>query len=172
MRRLPHLSASANGEGRAAGTAVLSACRRLRRRGGLMAFFTIVVAPDLSPQDRRRAVRAGRPTVLSRSDHHTKLRAAGLTVDQETDVTAEFLTTLRVWFRESARIDELKAAQGVQAFEDRPRDRLHCTAAVEAGALRRYLFGPPRLSQIQAAAGAALAEGPRDSPKNLGVLRR
>lgn len=106
-----------------------------------MAFFTIVVPPGLSKQDRRRAVRAGPPAVLSRRDQGSLLRTAGFTVADEIDVTADFLMTLRAWHREaSCRADELRAVHGVQGFEDRQRDRSLGAAAAEAGVLRRSLF--------------------------------
>lgn len=106
-----------------------------------MAFFTIFVAPDLSPPDHRKAVRAGPIAVGTRSDHHTMLQSAGFETVEETDVTLEFLRTQRAWVNETlSRSEELKKMQDTGAFEDRQRDRRLCAAAVERGLLRRALF--------------------------------
>jgi hypothetical protein len=106
-----------------------------------MAFFTISLAPNLTPSKRRQAVRAGPPAVLARHDHHSMLCTAGFRDVEETDVTAEYLITVRAWLDQSvAREAELRAVLGDVVFEDRQRDRRLQISAIEGGLLRRSLF--------------------------------
>jgi cyclopropane fatty-acyl-phospholipid synthase-like methyltransferase len=79
--------------------------------------------------------------VLIRGDHHTMLRSAGFAMVEETDVTPDYLTTIRAWFTEaSARAEELRAVQGDRVFQDGQRERQLHAAAVESGLLRRSLL--------------------------------
>jgi hypothetical protein len=69
------------------------------------------------------------------------LRSAGFATVEETDVTADYLATVRAWFTEAAaRATELRDAQGAQAFEDRQNERRMQASAIEQGLLRRSLF--------------------------------
>ena len=120
---------------------VLRACRRLLRRGGRMAFLTIMSASNLTPSQRRQAVQAGPPAVLARQDHGSLLRTAGFNDIEERDVTAGYLTTVRDWFDQSSTLEkELRTVVGDVVFEDRQRDRQLQISAIEGGLLRRSLF--------------------------------
>jgi hypothetical protein len=120
---------------------VLRACRRLLRRGGRTAFLTIVAAPGLTPAQRRVAARSGPPAVLTRIDQANMLRAAGFDDVVETDLTAEYLTSVRSWLREAAaRESDLRSVIGDSLFEERQNDRRLQVTAIEAGLLRRALF--------------------------------
>ena len=106
-----------------------------------MAFLTIFLAPNLTPSQRRQAVRAGPPGVGARRDHHSLLRAAGFGHVEEIDVTVDYLSSVRAWFSEaSVREEELRAVLGDGLFEDRQNDRRVQASAIERGLLRRSLF--------------------------------
>ena len=106
-----------------------------------MAFLTIILAPNLTPSKRRQAVRAGPPGVVARHDHHSLLCTAGFRDIDETDVTADYLSTVRAWLDQSvAREAELRTVLGDVVFEDRRHDRRLQISAIEGGLLRRSLF--------------------------------
>jgi hypothetical protein len=120
---------------------VLRACRRLLRPGGHTAFFTIYIPAGLSRAERRHAMMAGPPAVSTRHDHHTLLATAGFGDIAETDVTADFSSTLHVWLEyASEREPDLRRAMGDELFDARRSDRRIQSAAVDAGVLRRSLF--------------------------------
>ena len=97
--------------------------------------------PNLTPGQRRHAVRAGPPAVLARQDHRTLLRTAGFNDIEESDVTAGYLTTVRAWFDQSSALEqELRTVVGDVVFDDRQRDRQLQMSAIEGGLLRRSLF--------------------------------
>jgi len=106
-----------------------------------MAFLTIHLAPNLSRSQHRQAALAGPPAVITRDDHQSMLRRAGFEDIQETDVTADYLATVRAWFdHSSAREAELRQVVGDAMFEARQLDRQLQMAAIERGLLRRSLF--------------------------------
>jgi hypothetical protein len=109
--------------------------------GGRIAFLTIITAPALTPSQRRQAVRAGPPALLTRRDHRSMLATAGFRDVEETDVTADYLSTVRAWSDQSlVREDELRQVIGDALFDDRERDRRLQVDAIEQGLLRRSLF--------------------------------
>jgi hypothetical protein len=79
--------------------------------------------------------------VRARHDHATLLQAAGFRDIVETDVTADYLVSVRAWFTESAARDApLRAVLGDTVFENRQNDRRVQASAIEQGLLRRSLF--------------------------------
>jgi len=107
-----------------------------------MAFFTIFVAPGLTPSQYRRALRSG-PTFVSsrRKDHCEIIASAGFGRTEETDLTAEFLLTSRAWQTErSKHAAEMIAVEGEAAFNERQGNLNVQSEAIEAGLLRRSLF--------------------------------
>ena len=109
-----------------------------------MAFYTILLAPDLSPADHRRAVRAGPPAVTARAEHDELLTRAGFVDVDETDLTREFLDTTRAWQRHSEDLaDGLRVEHG-DVIDERLLDRARMIAAIDAGWLRRSLFSARR----------------------------
>lgn len=107
-----------------------------------MAFFTIFVAPGLSRAAYRRALRDGPSFVSSRQrDHREMLSTAGFTEVEEVDLTKEFRETQRAWTECRDRYaEELIAAEGEAAFNERRSDGVAQLAAIETGLLRRALF--------------------------------
>ncbi|MFC5993804.1 hypothetical protein ACFQE5_06205 [Pseudonocardia hispaniensis] len=120
---------------------MLRASRRVLRPGGRTAFFTIVVAPGLSPAGRRRAAQAGPPAVTSRGRYRDMLWSAGFVEVEEQDVTATYLDTARAWLRgiEEAA-DDLAAIEPPRVVADRLTRRREVVAAIESGLLRRSLL--------------------------------
>jgi 2-polyprenyl-3-methyl-5-hydroxy-6-metoxy-1,4-benzoquinol methylase len=120
---------------------ILRACRRLLRRGGRMAFLTIMSAPNLTRSQHREAVRVGPPAVAARRDYGSMLRTAGFQEIEETDVTDDYLVSVRAWFDQSLlREQELRCLVGDVLFETRQTDKQLQTSGIERGLLRRSLF--------------------------------
>ena len=121
---------------------MLRACRRVLRPGGRIAYYNIFVAPGLPERLYRRALRAGPPAVASRGiSQHDLLLRAGFRSIQETDLTAEFLTTARAWYEGRQKMEpELRESFGDSWFEERQADSCAMIPAIEDGLLRRSLF--------------------------------
>jgi cyclopropane fatty-acyl-phospholipid synthase-like methyltransferase len=120
---------------------VLRATRRVLRRGGRTAFFTIVVPAELSAAARRRAAQVGPPSVASRSSYPSMLRSAGFVDIEERDVTAEYLDTARSWLRHvEEAADELAVHEPPERVAERITRRRTAIAAIEDGLLRRSLL--------------------------------
>ena len=106
-----------------------------------MAFLTILAPPELIASERRQAARAGPPALLARRDHRTMLSTVGFRDIEETDLTADYLHSVRAWLDESsARESELRRVLGDALFADRQKDRQAQIVAIERGLLRRSLF--------------------------------
>lgn len=107
-----------------------------------MAFFTIFVAPGLSEADYKRALLSGPSFVSSRRrDHREMLLAAGFAEVSELDLTPQFMATQRGWLEGRDRYaEELIAADGEAAFNERQAEGRRQLAGIEAGLLRRALF--------------------------------
>jgi hypothetical protein len=111
------------------------------RPGGRLAFTTIFIPSGLSPQDHRRAARAGPPAVAATRDYPAQLRSAGFTEIEEVDLTDAFLATARAWLRYSLELQaELAALHPPGEFADRLVRRRRAITAPQAGLLRRSLF--------------------------------
>ena len=79
--------------------------------------------------------------MLARHDHHHMLCTAGFRDIEETDVTADYLSSVRAWFDQStARESELRTVLGDVLFDERQDDRRVQSSAIERGLLRRSLF--------------------------------
>ncbi len=112
-----------------------------------MAFYTITVAPGLSPAARRRALRAGPVAAWSRSDHAGLLASAGFVRIDETEVTDEYRRVAHAWLNAAVRHEVgLRDALGDAAYEERQSERIEHVAAIDSGLLRRSLFVASRPS--------------------------
>jgi len=120
---------------------VLRASRRLLRRGGRTAFFTIHPAPGLPEPLYRRALRAGpSATATRRRSPADLLHAAGFTQILVEDVTAAFHDTLRRWIEEWERFAEpLCTLLGSDDVAQAQAERRATLAALDDGLLRRSL---------------------------------
>jgi hypothetical protein len=97
--------------------------------------------------------------VLTRHEHPSLLRTAGFTDIEETDVTDDYLRSVRAWFVQSSlRETQLRAVLGDALFEERQTDRRHQASAIEGGQLRRSLF-VARARQEGTGAGSRLSKG-------------
>ena len=111
------------------------------RPGRPTGFFTIFVTPGVSQRDHRRAVRFGPRAVSADRTQRELLEAAGFIDIEETDVTAELVSTARRWHRSSQHLETtLRASLGDQLFDERQDDRIALIAAAEEGLLSRALF--------------------------------
>lgn len=110
-----------------------------------MAFLTIEPAADLTPAQRRRAGRAGPPSVLLPTSYPSLLRSAGFVDVEIIDLTAEYRITQQAKFDEAERHrDELIALVGVDEYEEGRRDRRNTLEGIDAGLLRRRLYAACR----------------------------
>ena len=120
---------------------VLRACRQLLRSGGTLAFTTIFVTPDLDPQHRRRAHRAGPIHVAARRPYPELVKQAGFLDSVEVDLTTAYARTQRDWYdAANQRADELRRLTSDTEFADAQADRRVTLDAIAAGLLRRSLF--------------------------------
>lgn len=121
---------------------MLRATHRLLRPGGRTALLTIHLPPDLSPEQRRRAVAAGPAAVATRSPGYPQLlRSAGFVDVEQHDVTASYRRTLRRWIDEARhRENDLARDELPGAFAERLAEHTVTLAAVEEGLLRRSLL--------------------------------
>jgi hypothetical protein len=121
---------------------VLRATRRLLRSGGRTAFSVIHLAPDLSAEERERAVEIGPAAVSTRSPSYRHLlRSAGFVEVEQTDVTAEYRTVQRRWLDHARSMEEeLAAVEAPGAFAERIEEQLATRTALDEDLLRRSLF--------------------------------
>lgn len=121
---------------------MLRACREVLIPSGLIAFYTIFIAPGLSDAEYRRASRSGAGAITSwRRSQADLLRSAGFSDVSETDVTAEYLRVARSWGEGRERhAAELRQAEGEAQFAERQRGNRMARTAIEAGLIRRGLF--------------------------------
>ena len=74
---------------------MLRECRRVLRPDGVLAFHAIEAAAGLDLSTRRKAHRAGPPAVAVRTSYQSLLHTAGFRDVEVTDLTAEYLATVR-----------------------------------------------------------------------------
>lgn len=118
---------------------MLRACARLLRPGGRIAFFTIELAPDLPPDERRIAA-AGGPPVVEGPDIAEQLRRAHFVDVVAEDRSSEYLQTARGWLDARLRHrDEIRPIDPA-VYDDRIADGQTAVPLIERGLLRRYLY--------------------------------
>lgn len=118
---------------------MLRACKRLLRRGGRLAFFTIFVAPALSGAEHRRAVAAG-PPEPGGPELCGLLERAGFDDVREHDLTAAYLDTARAWLAARLRHRDDLRPPDPAAFDERIESGRVAVGAIEEGLLKRSLF--------------------------------
>jgi cyclopropane fatty-acyl-phospholipid synthase-like methyltransferase len=118
---------------------VLRACRRLLRRGGRLAFFTIHVAQGLSRAEHRRAAGAA-PVSAAGPDIAELLRRARFDDVEETDLSAAYAQTARDWLDARLRHRDALRPLDPATYDDRVARGRGVIPVIEAGLLRRSLF--------------------------------
>jgi hypothetical protein len=120
---------------------VLRACRQLLRSGGRLAFTTIHMTPGLDDRQRRRARRAGPVGVAARAEYPTLIARAGLADIVQVDLTNDYATTQRAWYKAAEqRADAIRKLTSDAEFAEAQADRRMTLDAIAAGLLRRSLF--------------------------------
>ena len=120
---------------------VLRACRRVARDGARTAFTVIALAPALVDSERQIAIASGPTFVDSPDDYALLLGQSGWRLEERSDLTAEFLQSMRTELEGMrARADALAEALGADEFTERIKRRQATIAAVDVGLLRRELF--------------------------------
>ena len=106
-----------------------------------MVFTIIALAPSLADSERRIAIASGPTFVDSPDDYAVLLDQSGWCLQERTDLTAEFLQSMRTELEGmQGRADALAKVLGSGEFTERTKRRQATIAAVDAGLLRRELF--------------------------------
>jgi len=120
---------------------VLRSCRRIARDGARMVFTVIALTPLLADPDRRIAIASGPTFVDSPDDYAVLFDQSGWCMQERTDITTEFLQSMRTELEGmQGRAEALAKALGSGEFAERTKRRQATIAAVDAGLLRRELF--------------------------------
>ena len=124
---------------------MLTASRRVLKPGGRTAFFTIHVAPALSPSARRDFARSRSFHAYSPSPVTDLLATAGFADIEERDVTPAYLHTACAWYEAWTRHEtEARALLGSVKFDEQQAYRLESIRGIEGGFLKRSLFSAMR----------------------------
>ena len=106
-----------------------------------MVFTVIALAPSLADSARRIAIASGPTFVDSPDDYAVLLDQSGWCLQERTDLTAEFLQSMRTELEGmKARANALTEVLGSRELAERMKRRQATIAAVDAGLLRRELF--------------------------------
>jgi len=106
-----------------------------------MAYYTIFVAEELPPRERRRVGKDAPDGMYTHRRQQELLRAAGFDRIHEKDVTAEYLRVQRALYEANARHERaLRGVLGDAKFDDAQASRKQTLARIEAGHYRRSLF--------------------------------
>src|SRR5260370_32372378 len=101
----------------------------------------IALAPSLAASGRRTAIASAPTFVDSPDDYAVLLDQSGWCLQERTDLTAEFLQSMRTELESmQCRADALAKVLGSGEFTERTKRRQATIAAVNAGLLRRELF--------------------------------
>ena len=127
---------------------MLRACGQALRPGGRIAVLTIQPTPGLPAGQRRKANRSGPPEVALRTSYPSLLQTAGFGDISETDVTAEYRSTMRRWLDAT----ELHAAMirqviGDDTYEERAAQRQRDLRSIDDGLLSRFRYTATRVTR-------------------------
>jgi hypothetical protein len=104
-------------------------------------FTVISLTPSLADSERRTAIASGPTFVDSSDDYAVLLDRSGWRLQERTDLTAEFLESMRADLEGmQARADALAEVLGADEFTERMKRRQVTITAVGAGLLRRELY--------------------------------
>lgn len=119
---------------------VLAECRRVAADGARMLFSVIYAPAGLTTAAHRKAVEVGPPFVDAPAPYPELLEQTGWLLDSATDVTCEYVGSLRALVRGFERSKAIVAELGAQAIGDSIRHRESQIDAIERGFLVRELF--------------------------------
>jgi hypothetical protein len=106
-----------------------------------LGFHTIEPAAGLDASARRKAHRVGPPAVAVRSSYLSVLDTAGFRDVEVTDLTAEYLATVRRWVAaREAHFDDLAEWLGDQDLRERIVNGRRTAAAIADGLLVRTQY--------------------------------
>ena len=121
--------------------AVLKSCRRVIRDDGKMVFSVILISPGLSPADHERGAAGGPPFVAAEQSYPAMLEAAGWTITDRRDLTADFMASVRLKRDlEEKHAAELTAIFGADHAAQSLTRRRDTYDALTHGLLKRELF--------------------------------
>jgi len=119
---------------------MLAECRRVAADNARMSFFVIFAPSELPEADYGVAVRTGPPFVDAPAPYAALLRNTGWWIESVTDVTSDYLGSLRQMVRGIEKSSELVEALGQEAVAETIRHRKEQIDAVERGLLRREVY--------------------------------
>jgi len=121
--------------------AVLNSCRRVIRDDGKMVFSVILITPGLAAADHDRAAASGPPFVAAEDSYPAMLEAAGWTIMDQRDLTADFMASVRLKRDlEDTHAADLAAIFGEAHAADSLTRRRNTYDALTHGLLKRELF--------------------------------
>lgn len=117
---------------------MLRACKRLLRRGGRLAYLTIIVSDGLTPIQAKEAIRLGPRAVAASAPDEVLMERAGFTDVRVSDLSSSFLEVARSWTAQfTIHATALKSLFGEEEWEERQSNRAGLSRGVEDGLLRR-----------------------------------
>ena len=119
---------------------MLAECRRVAGDGARMLFSVIYAPPGLSDDAYREAVEVGPPFVDTPSPYAEMLADTGWRLENLTDVTSDYLQSLRRLVREFEQSDALAEVLGREAITESIRHRESQIGVIERGLLVREVF--------------------------------
>ncbi len=121
--------------------ALLKECRRVARDGCKMLFYVIAPAHGLSAADLEKACSVGPPFVGVRDEYDRMLMASDWQPLQKTDLTSEYLASLRK-LHEAMKTNakSLEAVFGSTEFEAQLQHRCRQISVIEHGLLKREMY--------------------------------
>ena len=121
--------------------AMLKECKRVARTGARMLFYVIAPAPGLSGADLDEACSVGPPFVGMPDDYVSLLTESGWELIEKTDLTGEYLFSLRRLIEGlEAGSTSLEKALGPAEFKRQLQHRCEQVSAIERGLLEREMY--------------------------------
>ena len=120
---------------------VLKACRFVVQQDGRMIFSVILIPPDLSDSDYRRAAESGPSFITTDDSYPNLLQQAGWELVEQTGLTTKFLETLQLGLESDLNhVAELEKLLGKEETSIRIARSRGYIAALEQGLISRELF--------------------------------
>ena len=120
---------------------VLKACRFVVQQDGRMIFSVILIPPDLSDSEYRRAAESGPSFITADDSYPNLLQQAGWELVEQTGLTTKFLETLQLGLESDLNhVAELEKLLGKEETSIRIARSRGYIAALEQGLISRELF--------------------------------